>query len=63
MQAVRLRVLRPFQELLGVVVRNVDLRQPDQEPNLSAATFSDALDAAIQLTRVEDERQAPRLFR
>ena len=40
--AVRVRLLRPFEEPFGRVVRDVDLRQPDEEPHLPAAAGSDA---------------------
>jgi hypothetical protein len=38
--AVRVRLLRPLEEPFSRVVRDVDLRQPDEEPRLSAATGS-----------------------
>src|SRR5215207_2618402 len=38
--AVRVRLLRPLEEPFRRVVRDVDLRQPDEEPNLSTATGS-----------------------
>jgi len=52
-QAVWLRVLRPFQESFGVLVRHVDLRKPDEEPNVSATSLSDALEATIQVTTLK----------
>ena len=36
--AVRVRLLRPLEEPLRRMVRDVDLRQPDEEPRLSTAT-------------------------
>jgi hypothetical protein len=40
--AVRVRLLRPLEEPFGRVVRDVDLRQPDEEPHLPAAAGSNA---------------------
>jgi hypothetical protein len=37
---VRIRVLRPFEEPFGRMVRDVDLRQPDEEPHVPATTGS-----------------------
>jgi hypothetical protein len=48
-----LRVLRPLKESLGVVVRNVDLRQPDEESNVSTTTLVYALEATIRVTRAK----------
>jgi hypothetical protein len=38
--AVRVRLLRPLEEPFRGLVRDVDLRQPDEEPHLSTATGS-----------------------
>jgi hypothetical protein len=39
--AVRVCVLRPLEEPFGRVVRDVDLREPDEEPDLPAPSGPD----------------------
>jgi hypothetical protein len=39
---VRVRLLRPLEQPFRRVVRDVDLRQPDEEPHVPAATGSEA---------------------
>src|SRR6266536_4943016 len=47
---VRLRLLRPIQEPLGVMVRHVDLWQPSEEPCLPATQIPQEVDSAVRLT-------------